>query len=85
MMGQLAQLVSALLVLGGFAGSQLGWTHIRSPRYLTLNAAGSGLLAIVAILDRQWGFILLESTWAIVSVLGMVRLFLTRFDRPRRS
>lgn len=75
---QLAQLAGALMVLGGFAGSQLGWMDIRSVRYLTLNAIGSGLLALVAILDRQWGFILLESTWAIVSVAGLIRVVLNR-------
>jgi hypothetical protein len=73
MIEQLIQLVGAFLILGGFASSQLGWLDVRDLRYLALNAVGSGILAVIAILGREWGFILLESTWAIVSVIGMVR------------
>lgn len=74
MSAQLIQLSGALLVLAGFAGSQLGWFDIRSVRYLLLNALGSGVLAAIAILDREWGFILLESSWAVVSLAGIIRL-----------
>ena len=75
MIEQAVQLVGAVLVLGGFAGSQLGWFDSRSLRYLLLNAVGSALLAVVAIHGREWGFILLEGTWTIVSLLGIARLF----------
>jgi hypothetical protein len=75
MIEQVVQLIGAFLVLGGFAGSQLGWFDGRSLRYLLLNAIGSALLAVVAIHGREWGFILLESTWTVVSLIGLVRLF----------
>ncbi|HET9659502.1 MAG TPA: hypothetical protein VFP05_04175, partial [Thermomicrobiales bacterium] len=71
------QLGGALLVLAGFAGSQLGWFGVKSLRYLVVNAVGSGILATIAILEREWGFILLESAWTIVSIAGLVAL-LTR-------
>lgn len=79
MIEQLVQLVGAFLVLGGFAASQLGWMDVRDVRYLVLNAVGSGILAVIAILGREWGFILLESTWAIVSIAGLLRQCM--FDR----
>ncbi len=78
MMEQILQLVGAFLVLGGFAGSQLRWFDIRSPRYLLLNVIGSGILAVIAIHQREWGFILLESSWTIVSLIGLVRVLTTR-------
>jgi hypothetical protein len=74
MIEQIIQLGGALLVLAGFAGSQLGWFDVRSERYLVLNAVGSGVLAVIAIMQREWGFILLESTWTVVSIIGLIRV-----------
>ncbi len=81
MIEQALQLGGAILVLAGFAASQVGWLSVRDPRYLAMNAIGSGILAVIAILGREWGFILLESTWAIVSVAGLYRN--RHFTRPR--
>lgn len=74
MIEQIIQLAGALLILAGFAGSQLGWFDARSLQSLVLNAVGSGTLAIIAILGREWGFILLESSWALISLAGLIRL-----------
>ncbi|HEX3589301.1 MAG TPA: hypothetical protein VHV74_06690 [Pseudonocardiaceae bacterium] len=70
-MAQLVQIVGSLLVLSGFAASQLGWLDQRSRIYLVLNVAGSATLAVEAALGAQWGFLLLEGVWAIVSVIGL--------------
>lgn len=74
MIEQIVQMIGALLVLGGYAGSQVGWFDARSARYLWLNFIGSGLLAIIATLSREWGFILLEGVWTAVSLYGLLRL-----------
>lgn len=78
MIAQVVQIIGAFLVLGGFAGAQLKWFDSQSLRYLMLNFIGSALLAIVAIRDREWGFILLESTWTAVSLLGLAGLYSRR-------
>ena len=70
---QLVQIAGSLLVLFGFLGTQRGWFGQRSRTYLVVNVAGSATLAVVAVLDRQWGFLLLEGVWAIVSAAGLVR------------
>lgn len=71
-MAQLIQLVGALLVLSGFAGSQFRILDPRSFSYLIVNAAGSAILAVLGYYERQWGFFLLEFVWALVSLWGIV-------------
>jgi hypothetical protein len=69
---QVVQVVGSLLVLAGFAAAQRGWLSPRSRTYLTLNAAGAATLAVEAALGQQWGFLLLESVWALVSLAGLL-------------
>jgi hypothetical protein len=68
---QLLQVVGALLILVAFILAQFNRLEPRSYPYLWLNAVGSGILAWLAFADRQWGFVLLEGTWALVSLWGL--------------
>ncbi len=45
---------------------------LASRRYSALNALGSGLLAYVALREVNYGFILLEGVWALVSVYALL-------------
>ena len=42
--------------------------------YLVLNLVGSLVLSWVALDERDWGFLLLESIWALVSGWSLVRV-----------
>ena len=44
----------------------------RSIAYLSLNLVGSLILAVLALLDEDWGFLLLEGVWAVVSTAGLI-------------
>jgi len=77
------QIAGSILVLVGFALAQFGVLDVRSRRYLVLNTVGSGILAVEALVGQQWGFLLLEGVWAIVSGIGLVAVL--RGWRPRSS
>lgn len=73
MVEQLVQVAGSLLILTAFAAAQFGRTRQDAVPYLMANVVGSGVLAVLALLERQWGFLLLEGTWCVVSALGLVR------------
>ena len=77
---QLIQVAGSLLILAGFAAAQAGRMSIDSAVYLMLNFAGSAILAVLAYVDQQWGFLLLEGVWALVSLWSIVQL--ARGGRP---
>ncbi len=66
-MEQFFQVAGALLILAAYIAGQAGRLNVTSWRYLVLNLVGSALLAVVAALDADWGFLLLEGVWAIVT------------------
>ena len=69
---QLLQLVGALLVLAGFTLAQLGRMDPQSIPYLVVNLVGSAILAALALHEEQWGFLLLEGVWALVSAWALI-------------
>jgi hypothetical protein len=71
---QLIQVCGSLLILAAFAASQAGRMPISSRRYLLLNFVGSAILAVLAAIDVQWGFLLLEGVWALVSLWALVQV-----------
>jgi hypothetical protein len=72
-MDQLVQIVGAILILTAYAGAQFGRLDQRSISYLVLNLVGSAILAVLAALDGQLGFLLLEGVWAVVSAWSLAQ------------
>ena len=73
-MDQVVQVVGALMILAGFAGLQLGRISAVSRTYLVLNLVGSVVLTVLALHEEQWGFVLLESVWAVVSAWSLIQV-----------
>jgi hypothetical protein len=69
---QVVQVIGAALILAAYIAAQLERLDPRSRLYLGLNLAGSLILAVLAATGSQWGFLLLEFAWAIVSFWGLV-------------
>ena len=69
---QVISVIGALLILIPFAANQFERLTRDSFVYQLMNLAGSGTLAAVALIERQYGFLRLEGTWALVSLWGLV-------------
>jgi membrane-bound ClpP family serine protease len=72
------QIVGAILILIAFVAVQFKLLDATTWSYLLLNLVGSAVLAVVAWVGRDWGFLLLEGVWGIVSAWGVV-------EKMRRS
>ncbi len=70
---QAASFAGAILILVAYVGQQLNWIDSRKAPYNVLNAAGSAILAYIAVAPFQIGFVILEVTWAVVSVYALCR------------
>lgn len=66
------QIAGALLILIAYILAQLGRWSTRAWGYLGLNFVGSAALAADAWFGSQWGFLLLEGIWALVSLWSIV-------------
>jgi hypothetical protein len=71
---QILGVVGALLILIPFAASQVNRLSTASLAYQLMNLIGAALLTVVAVVERQYGFILLEGVWACMSLIGLRRV-----------
>jgi hypothetical protein len=73
-MDQVFQIGGAVLILVAFMAAQRGSMSPHSVVYLVLNLIGSVILTGVALHGEDWGFLLLEVVWAVVSAWGLVQV-----------
>ena len=73
-MDQLIQVAGALLILAAYAAAQFDYLDQHSRSYLWLNLVGAAILAVLAFAEEQWGFLLLESVWTLVTAWGLFQV-----------
>lgn len=81
---QLISVAGALAILVAYAANQLRYMGPSNLSYALLNFAGSTVLAVVAVIEEQWGFLLLEGIWALVSLWATMKLLKGRSARSPR-
>jgi hypothetical protein len=67
-------ILGALAILIAYAANQFGWTDASNLRYQLANLLGSGILTVIAVIEVQFGFILLEGAWTLMSLWGIVQI-----------
>jgi hypothetical protein len=68
------QLLGAGAVLVPFVAVQFRRTTTHSTFYLWSNLLGGVVLTVVSLIGHQWGFFLLNLTWAAVAIRSVVAL-----------
>jgi hypothetical protein len=72
-MDQVIQVIGAMMILVAYAAAQTGRWSTDNVLYLWLNFWGSLILAVLAGASRNWGFLLLESVWAVVTAHSLLK------------
>ena len=83
MIGQIVSLAGAAMILVAFAAQQAGKLAPEELLYLVLNFAGAAILAYFAVEARNLGLIVLEGSWALISLVSLVRRFAAPSPGPR--
>ena len=74
-----AGLVGVLMILAAYAGAALGRLDAKDALSLTANLVGAGLILVSLLLGAfNLSATAMEAAWALVAVIGLVRLALRR-------
>ena len=69
---QAISVIGALAILLAYAANQFNLIGPANLTYSIMNFVGSAILVVIAAIEVQWGFILLEGVWALVSLWGIL-------------
>jgi hypothetical protein len=61
------------LILLAYFSNIFDWINGKSKLFFLLNIAGAGLACYASYLINYWPFIILEGTWFLVSVIGLIK------------
>ncbi len=82
---QIVSVIGALAILAAFAANQFGWARPSQFPYAAANFAGAGILTVVAVVDGQIGFVVLQGAWTLVSLWGMASILRGGGQPPARG
>ena len=74
MIYQLFSIAGAILILSAYMLHQINRMDPEKAPYQILNLVGGFLLCVTAIAELQYGFILLEGSWPLISAWALWRV-----------
>ncbi|MES2746636.1 MAG: hypothetical protein V4655_14480 [Bdellovibrionota bacterium] len=75
---QIASLIGAFLILIAYAVESIRPGYLSRWTFQSLNAFGSFGLFLAALVNNQYGFIVLEGAWFIISCVSLIRLAIVK-------
>jgi hypothetical protein len=69
---QVISIAGAAMVLSAFAALQFHKVGPKNAVYLILNVVGSACLAIAAVIEALWAFVVLNTVWGLVSLRSLI-------------
>ena len=70
--------IGVSMILVGFSLNLFGLMQRRSYIYVLLNLVGGGLACTASVLIEFFPFIILEGTWTVVALVGLLNLIRSR-------
>ncbi len=67
--------IGVTILLVAFFLNLFKYLDPEKPTYITLNILGSAIACYASILLRYVPFIVLEATWAVVSLIGLLKFY----------
>ncbi len=61
------------LILLAYFCNTLGWIDGKGKSFFVLNMVGAGLACSASFLINYWPFVILEGTWTLVSLYGLLK------------
>jgi hypothetical protein len=85
-MRQLVQLIGAVLILSAYVSATRQRIRFDSVQFLALNTVGAAILTVVAAMNRDYGFLLLEFVWSWVSFRGLRKALRVQSEsKPKKA
>ena len=78
LMTQVISIIGSIIILSAYGAGQAKLMSTSSLLYAVLNLIGSGILAVIAVIESQWGFLLVEGVWSLISLASVVNILRTR-------
>jgi len=80
----IAGLVGVGLILAGYAAATIGRLHPKGAPSLAINFVGASLILLSLMRNFNLSAAIVEGAWALIALVGLVRLALSRLrTRPR--
>ena len=73
-----AGVAGVVMILAAYAGATSGRLDPKRATALTLNLVGAALILLSLAYDFNLSAVLMESAWALVALIGLLRLALKR-------